>query len=140
MPTPCVQRLTATPFARLAPVAVPPDFEAPPSGWHGHKLTELAELQKRSHPEPIPARLVGRRRVVDFADRIRALDGIWVERTQLRTNPEGIANSSARILPRGTVCYSRTASVGFVAIMAVPMATSRTSPIGCVATRSTPNS
>jgi len=56
---------------------------------------------------------------------IRALDGQWVESTQLRTNEAGIANSAARILPRGTVCYSRTASVGFVAIMARPMATSQ---------------
>jgi type I restriction enzyme R subunit len=30
-----------------------------------------------------------------------------------------------RILPRGTVCFSRTASVGFVAIMGRPMATSQ---------------
>lgn len=56
---------------------------------------------------------------------IRALDGTWVEQTQIRTNPAGIANFSARILPRGTVCLSRTASVSFVAIMAEPMATSQ---------------
>ena len=56
---------------------------------------------------------------------IRALDGQWVESTQLRTNEQGIENSAARILPRGTVCLSRTASVGFVAIMAQPMATSQ---------------
>ena len=37
----------------------------------------------------------------------------------------GIANSAARILPRGTVCFSRTASVGFVVIMDKPMATSQ---------------
>ena len=41
------------------------------------------------------------------------------------TNKEGIANSSARILPTGTVCLSRTASVGFVTIMGRPMATSQ---------------
>ncbi|WP_456708564.1 restriction endonuclease subunit S [Bradyrhizobium sp. USDA 4452] len=56
---------------------------------------------------------------------IRALDGQWVEGTQLRTNEAGVANSAARVLPRGTVCYSRTASVGFVAIMGRPMATSQ---------------
>jgi len=56
---------------------------------------------------------------------IRALDGQWVERTQLRTNADGIANSAARILPRGTACLSRTASVGLVTILAQPMATSQ---------------
>ncbi|NJP44488.1 restriction endonuclease subunit S [Actinacidiphila epipremni] len=38
---------------------------------------------------------------------------------------EGIANSSARVLPEGTVCLSRTASVGYVVTMGVPMATSQ---------------
>jgi type I restriction enzyme S subunit len=37
----------------------------------------------------------------------------------------GIDNSSARILPAGTVCLSRTASVGYVVIMGVQMATSQ---------------
>ena len=37
----------------------------------------------------------------------------------------GLENSSARLLPAGTVCLSRTASVGFVVQMGVPMATSQ---------------
>ncbi len=37
----------------------------------------------------------------------------------------GIANSAARLLPAGTVMLSRTASVGFSAIMGVPMATTQ---------------
>ncbi|MEC5293871.1 MULTISPECIES: restriction endonuclease subunit S [unclassified Aurantimonas] len=37
----------------------------------------------------------------------------------------GIANSSARILPKNTVCLSRTASVGYVVVMGCPMATSQ---------------
>jgi type I restriction enzyme S subunit len=41
------------------------------------------------------------------------------------TNPLGLANSSARLLPKGTVCLSRTASVGYVAIMGRDMATSQ---------------
>ena len=48
-----------------------------------------------------------------------------MDETQLKTNEAGIANSAARILPKGTVCLSRTASVGFVAIMGQPMATSQ---------------
>jgi type I restriction enzyme S subunit len=38
---------------------------------------------------------------------------------------EGIDNSSARLLPEGTVCLSRTASIGYVAIMGRSMATSQ---------------
>jgi type I restriction enzyme S subunit len=37
----------------------------------------------------------------------------------------GLANSSARLLPKGTVMLSRTASVGFAAIMGVDMATTQ---------------
>ena len=37
----------------------------------------------------------------------------------------GLANSSARLLPEGTVMLSRTASVGFSAIMGVAMATTQ---------------
>jgi len=45
--------------------------------------------------------------------------------TLQHTNELGIANSSARILPANTVCLSRTASVGYVAVMGRPMATSQ---------------
>jgi type I restriction enzyme, S subunit len=41
------------------------------------------------------------------------------------TNAEGLANSAARLLPSGTVCVSRTASVGYVVVMGRPMATSQ---------------
>lgn len=37
----------------------------------------------------------------------------------------GLENSSARLLPAGTVCLSRTASVGYVTIMGKEMATSQ---------------
>ena len=37
----------------------------------------------------------------------------------------GLENSSARLLPTGTVCLSRTASVGYVTVLGKPMATSQ---------------
>lgn len=56
---------------------------------------------------------------------IRALDGITAQATSETTNELGLANSSARLLPTGTVVLSRTASVGFVTVMGKPMATSQ---------------
>jgi type I restriction enzyme S subunit len=56
---------------------------------------------------------------------IRALDGVVAFETGETTNAEGIAHSSARVLPAGTVAMSRTASVGFVTRMGRPMATSQ---------------
>ncbi|EPU3864270.1 restriction endonuclease subunit S [Cronobacter turicensis] len=45
--------------------------------------------------------------------------------TEQKTNELGIANSASRILPEGTVCVSRTASVGYVVKMGKSMATSQ---------------
>ncbi len=56
---------------------------------------------------------------------IRDLDGKVALETLETTNDLGIAHSSARVLPEGTVVLSRTASVGFVTIMGRPMATSQ---------------
>ncbi len=51
--------------------------------------------------------------------------GRSIDETMQTISSEGLANSSARVLPAGTVCLSRTASVGYVTIMARPMATSQ---------------
>jgi type I restriction enzyme S subunit len=112
-------------FRGIVPVAVPPAFDSAPSGWKWQKLSDIAQLESGHTPSrQRPDWWGGDVSWISLTE-IRALDGRWVEGTQLRTNAEGIANSSARILPRGTVCYSRTASVGFVCIMAAPMATSQ---------------
>lgn len=51
--------------------------------------------------------------------------GRTITSTKQTVTQAGIDNSSARILPAGTVCLSRTASVGFVVTMGLPMATSQ---------------
>lgn len=51
--------------------------------------------------------------------------GRTIRETMQHTNDLGIANSAARILPKNTVCLSRTASVGYVVVMGKPMATSQ---------------
>jgi type I restriction enzyme S subunit len=48
-----------------------------------------------------------------------------VTETAEKISELGLANSAARLLPRGTVMLSRTASVGFSAIMGVDMATTQ---------------
>ena len=52
-------------------------------------------------------------------------DGRRIDDTLQKTSTEGIENSSARLLPRNTVCLSRTASVGYVVVMGREMATSQ---------------
>lgn len=56
---------------------------------------------------------------------IRSLDGVVAAVTLQNVTPLGIKKSSAVLLPKGTVCFSRTASVGFVTVMGREMATSQ---------------
>ena len=55
----------------------------------------------------------------------RNTHGQTICKTLENTNPDGIANSSARVLPKDTVCLSRTASVGYVVVLGADMATSQ---------------
>ncbi len=112
-------------FRQIAPVGVAPGLEHTPDGWRWLKLADVARLESGHTPSRSRADWWNGDVSWISLTEIRALDGRWVEKTELTTNEAGIANSAARILPRGTVCFSRTASVGFVAIMAKPMATSQ---------------
>ena len=56
---------------------------------------------------------------------IRALDGTVAQATSESVAEAGIENSSSVKLPEGTVCLSRTASVGFVTVMGREMCTSQ---------------
>lgn len=96
-----------------------------PTGWRWKNLSELAKLESghtpsRRHPEWWGGNIPW----IALPD-IRAADGREIFDTAEQTNELGLANSAARLLPKGTVCMSRTASVGFVTIMGKPMATSQ---------------
>jgi len=56
---------------------------------------------------------------------VRKEGRVFVSETSEKVSELGVANSSARKLPAGTVILSRTASVGFPAIMGCEMATSQ---------------
>jgi type I restriction enzyme, S subunit len=97
--------------------------------WPRVKLTLLAQLgsghtPSRDRPEwwenpTIPWITTGD--VLQMrGDRIE-----YLEETKLAISELGLANSAAELHPAGTVVLSRTASVGFSAIMAHPMATSQ---------------
>ena len=96
-----------------------------PEGWSWVRLRRIARQEtghtpSRSHPEwwggDVP--WIG----IKDANRHH---GRVIEETLQTINEDGLANSSARLLPTGTVCLSRTASVGYVTMMGRPMATSQ---------------
>jgi type I restriction enzyme S subunit len=109
---------------RLALSVGKPDLPAPP-GWLWTALSDVAQLESghtpsRKHPEywneGIP--WIGIRDAVDN-------HGRQIYETYQHVSQLGLENSSARLLPPGTVCLSRTASVGYVVVMGTTMATSQ---------------
>ncbi|MDQ8145421.1 MAG: restriction endonuclease subunit S [Gemmatimonadota bacterium] len=94
-------------------------------GWKWSSLSQLARLESGHTPSRrIPGYWGGAVPWIGIQD-ARECHGRTIEVTAQCTNENGIANSSARILPAGTVCLSRTASVGYVVVMGRPMATSQ---------------
>ena len=96
-----------------------------PEGFSWTKLTDVARLESGHTPSrkrdeywggSIP--WIGIRDATGNHGRV--IDG-----TEQYITEEGLTNSSARLLPADTVCLSRTASVGYVVSMGVPMATSQ---------------
>jgi type I restriction enzyme S subunit len=94
-------------------------------GWRWVPISDVARMGTGHTPD---------RAVAEYWDgeiswinltEIRRLDGRWCSETDAKITDAGVRNSSAVIHPTGTVCFSRTASIGFVTVMAKPMATSQ---------------
>lgn len=98
-----------------------------PSSWQVVPLTSVARLESGHTPSRtredwwegcyIPW--------ISLNDVGSMRDCKYIESTTHKLSDEGISNSSARILPAGTVVLSRDATVGRTAIMRIPMATSQ---------------
>jgi type I restriction enzyme, S subunit len=100
-----------------------------PAHWDVQRTKHVARLRSghtpsRQHPEywvhcTIPW--------FGLADVWQLRDGCqeYVAETNEKISALGLANSAARLLPKGTVILSRTASVGFSGIMATEMATTQ---------------
>ncbi len=52
-------------------------------------------------------------------------NGLFISQTERRITPEGLANSSTRLMPSGTVLMTSRATIGEVVINSVPMATNQ---------------
>ena len=100
-----------------------------PRHWESPRTRFVAKLESghtpsRNHPEywvncTVPW--------ITLADVWQLRDGTqkYIRETKEHVSDVGLANSSARLLPANTVIVSRTASVGFSGIMALPMATTQ---------------
>jgi len=94
-------------------------------GWRWSKLSNIARLESGHTPtRKKPEYWGGNIPWIGIKD-AKLNHGKVIKSTQQYTNELGIQNSAARVLPSGTVCLSRTASVGYVVITGTEMATSQ---------------
>ena len=102
-----------------------------PEHWEVRKLTRVARQETGHTPSrKVDAYWVPEECVipwVSLADvwQLRSGEVVFIEETKERVSEVGLANSAARLLPKDTVILSRTASVGFPAILSAPMATTQ---------------
>ncbi len=107
------------------PIDTRPARARVPRGCSWELLTDVARLATGHTPDrERSAYWNGEIPWISLTD-IRSLDGTEAKCTLQSVTPLGIENSSSVLLPRGTVCFSRTASVGFVTVMGREMATSQ---------------
>ena len=96
-----------------------------PASWTWTPLVRIARMEtghtpSRKHPEWWGGEIPW----IGITDARNHHGGI-INATGENTNDDGLANSASRLLPKGTVCVSRTASVGYVVVMGCDMATSQ---------------
>ncbi|MCW0198869.1 restriction endonuclease subunit S [Sphingopyxis sp.] len=108
-----------------AAISVNDPGHALPRGWARAVLTDVADLgtghtPSRHHPEYWDGE-IGWIGIRDAG----AHHGKVINETAQHITPLGVENSAARMLPKDTVCLSRTASVGYVVKMGRPMTTSQ---------------
>ena len=96
-----------------------------PGDWAYERLTSVAKLESGHTPSRRNSAYWGGSIPWISLHDTSALDEREIFDTAQRITPEGLANSSARLLPKGTVVFSRTATVGKATVMGREMATSQ---------------
>lgn len=101
------------------------DVKAIPADWELVRLTSVAKLESGHTPSrKVPEYWDGQIPWISLQDAER-LNALTINSTRETFGPEGLANSSARLLPAGTVVLQRTANIGLCSIMAREMTTSQ---------------
>ena len=109
-----------------SPITIEKLYTESPKNWKWIKLTELAKLESGHTPRKSKPEYWENGNIpwISLQD-IRKAHGKIITETKFMPNENGIKNSSARLLPKGTVCFSRDISVGFTTIMGREMSTTQ---------------
>lgn len=109
-----------------SPVTIGYETNDAPIGWCWQELSQLARLESGHTPrKTIPEYWDGGDVPWISLQDIRSVHGKIISYTKFKPTTLGIKNSSARLLPKGTVCFSRDISVGHTTIMGTEMSTSQ---------------
>jgi len=96
-----------------------------PADWDLVTLTKVAKLESGHTPDrKEPTYWDGEIPWISLQD-ADALNKVTITDSAETIGPEGLANSSARMLPVGTVVFQRTANVGLASVMKRSMCTSQ---------------
>ena len=96
-----------------------------PENWRVLPITKVARLESGHTPSKRNSNYWGGSiNWISLFD-IQGLSKNEISTTEKTITEEGLDNSSARLLPAGTVVFSRTATVGKTSVMASSMATSQ---------------
>lgn len=118
--------LTKTSDALIDSITIGEPIKKVNKNWRILKLTGVAKLESGHTPrKDKPEYWVNGDIYWLSLQDIRMLDGQLALDTKFKTNQLGIENSSARILPAGTVCFCRDISLGYVTILGKPMSTTQ---------------
>ena len=102
-----------------------------PGDWQALKVTQVARQETGHTPSrKVASFWVPEECVIPWFSlsdvwQIRQDGRVYVSETSEKISQIGMQNSAARLLPANTVILSRTASVGFPAILSIPMATTQ---------------
>jgi type I restriction enzyme S subunit len=101
-------------------------FTHTPDNWKWEKLIDIAKLESGHTPRKseIEYWINGDIPWISLQD-IRAAHGKIISETKYMPNELGIRKSSARLLPKGTVCFCRDISVGYTTVMGKEMSTTQ---------------
>ncbi|PCD85456.1 restriction endonuclease subunit S [Vibrio mediterranei] len=92
--------------------------------WEEVKLGDVAAMNSGGTPKSsVNEYYDGKHPWVSIADMTK--HGKWISKTEKSLTDEGIANSSARLYPKGTVLYAMYASIGECSIATVELCSSQ---------------
>ena len=112
--------------ARKDTAPAPPDAPWPiPTHWHWRRMSDVSSIVGGGTPRTDrPEYFGGDVPWITPAD-LSKYEAKIISRGRRNITVEGLANSGAQILPKGTVLFSSRAPIGYVAIAANPVATNQ---------------